>query len=255
MAPLLLPHLRDRPLGMQVFPDGIEGKHFWRKRIPDHAPKWMRSWEWRGDKAVTYIVVEEVATLAWLANSAVIDLHPWHSRIDAPEQPDWAVFDLDPFPPATFADVVLIARLVKSALDHYALRSVAKVSGQTGLQIYVPLRRGPDYARVRGWVEEVSRAIGRVVPDKVSWEWEVARRTGRLRLDYTQNVLGKTLAAPYSLRPAPGAPVSTPIAWEELDESVLRPDAWTIHTIENRVRTTGDLFATALDGDQDLPEA
>ncbi|HEV3123744.1 MAG TPA: DNA ligase D [Candidatus Dormibacteraeota bacterium] len=255
MAPLLLPHLRDRPLGMQVFPDGIEGKHFWRKRIPDHAPKWMRSWEWRGDRAVTYIVVEEVATLAWLANSAVIDLHPWHSRIDAPEQPDWAVFDLDPFPPATFADVVLIARLVKSALDHYALRSVAKVSGQTGLQIYVPLRRGPDYARVRGWVEEVSRAIGRVVPDKVSWEWEVARRTGRLRLDYTQNVLGKTLAAPYSLRPAPGAPVSTPIAWEELDESALRPDAWTIHTIENRVRTIGDLFATALDGDQDLPEA
>ena len=253
MSPLLLRHLRDRPVGMQVFPDGIDGKHFWRKRIPDHAPAWMRRWEWRGDTSVTYIVVDEVATLGWLANSAVIDLHPWHSRVTSPEQPDWAVFDLDPFPPATFEDVLLIARLVRTALDHYGLRSLPKLSGQTGLQIYVPLRLGPDYAAVRGWVEEVSRAIGKVVPDKVSWDWEVAKRTGRLRLDYTQNVLGKTLAAPYSLRPAPEAPASTPIAWEELDDPGLRPDRWTIHTVEARVRSLGDLFAGVLDGDQDLP--
>ena len=253
LSPLLLRHLRDRPLGMQVFPDGIEGKHFWRKRIPDHAPAWIRSWEWHGDKTVTYVVVDEVATLGWIANSAVIDLHPWHSRVTSPDQPDWAVFDLDPFPPATFEDVVRIARLVKAAVDHFGLRSHAKLSGQTGMQIYVPLRLGPDYAAVRGWVEEVSRAIGRIVPDKVSWEWEVARRTGRLRLDYTQNVIGKTLAAAYSLRPAPGAPVSAPIAWEELDDPGLRPDRWSIQTIEDRVRSVGDLFAGVLEGDQDLP--
>jgi bifunctional non-homologous end joining protein LigD len=253
MAPVLLPHLRDRPLGMQVFPDGIGGKHFWRKRIPEHAPDWIRTWEWRGETEVTYIVVEETATLAWLANSAVIDLHPWHSRIDAPEKPDWAVFDLDPFPPATFEDVVLVARLVKAALDHYGLHSEPKLSGQTGLQIYVPIRRGPDYATVRAWVEDVSRAIGQVIPDKISWEWEVARRTGRLRLDYTQNVLGKTLAAPYSLRPAPGAPVSAPIRWEELDDPALRPDRYTMATIEARLAEVGDLFAPVLDGGQDLP--
>jgi bifunctional non-homologous end joining protein LigD len=253
MSPVLLPYLRDRPLGMQVFPDGIDGKHFWRKRIPDHAPSWIRTFEWRSDTSVTYVVVDEVATLGWLANSAVIDLHPWHSRVDAPEQPDWAVFDLDPFPPATFADVVLVAKLVKAALDHYSLRSFAKLSGQTGMQVYMPVRRGPDYAQVRRFVEEVSRAIGKVIPDKVSWEWEVAKRTGRLRLDYTQNIIGKTLAAPYSLRPAPGAPVSAPIAWEELDDPELRPDLFTIETIAARVTEVGDLFTGVLQGDQDLP--
>jgi bifunctional non-homologous end joining protein LigD len=255
LAPVLLPHLRDRPLGFQIFPDGIHGKHFWRKRIPDHAPPWIRRWTWHGDKEVTYAVVEEVATLAWIANSGAIDLHPWHSRVDAPGQPDWAVFDLDPFEPATFDDVREVARLVRAALDHLGLRGLPKTSGQTGLQIYVPLRRGPDYGAVRAWVEEVGRAIGQVLPEKISWEWSVARRTGRIRIDYTQNIIGKTLAAPYSLRPARGAPVSTPITWEEVDDPALRPDAWNIRTIHERLAGAGDLFAPVLEGGQELPGA
>ena len=164
----------------------------------------------------------------------MVDLHPWHSRIDAPDRPDWAVFDLDPFEPASFDDVRDIARLVKAALDHLGLRGLLKTSGQTGLQIYVPLRRGPDYGEVRGWVEEVARAIGRVEPDRITWEWAVSRRAGRIRIDYTQNIINKTLAAPYSLRPLPGATVSTPLAWEELDEPGLRPDGWNMATIWGR---------------------
>jgi len=117
----------------------------------------------------------------------------------------------------------------------------------------VPLRRGPDYAAVRGWVEEVGRVIGQVLPERISWEWSVARRSGRIRIDYTQNIIGKTLAAPYSLRPAPGAPVSTPITWEELDDPGLRPDGWTIRTIGRRLAEAGDLFAPVLEGGQDLP--
>lgn len=253
MADYLLPYLRGRPLSMQVFPDGIKGKSFWRKDKPSYAPSWIDSWTYHGEKTKTYIVVNEVATLAWVANAGVIDLHPWHSRIDAPDQPDWAVFDLDPFEPATFRDVVDIAKLVKAAIDHFSLHGVVKTSGQTGLQIYVPIRRGPDYDRVRGWVEEVGRAIGQVAPDRITWEWEVARRTGKIRIDYTQNIINKTLAAPYSLRPAPQAPVSTPIAWEELDDEKLRPDGWTIRTIAQRVDQVGDLFRGALDADQDLP--
>ncbi|MFN2568583.1 MAG: DNA ligase D [Candidatus Dormibacteria bacterium] len=253
MAPYLLPYLRDRPLSMQVFPDGITGKSFWRKDKPHHAPEWISSWTYHGEKVKVYILVNEVATLAWLANAGVIDLHPWHSRHDQPELPDWAVFDLDPFEPATFADVVHIARLVKAALDHYGMRAVAKTSGQTGLQIYVPLRRGPDYTAVRNWVEDVGRAIGRVEPQLITWEWSVAKRDGRIRIDYTQNIINKTLAAPYSLRPAPGAPVSTPIRWEELDDPELRPDQWTIATIGDRLASVGDLFAPALAGDQPLP--
>jgi bifunctional non-homologous end joining protein LigD len=253
MAPYMLPYLRGRPLSMQVFPDGIEGKSFWRKDKPAHAPAWIDSWTYHGEKTKTYIVVNEVATLAWVANAGVIDLHPWHSSIDAPNEPDWAVFDLDPFEPATFQDVVDIARLVKAALDHYGMHGIAKTSGQTGLQIYVPVRRGPDYSAVRHWVEEVGRAIDQAAPGRVSWEWAVARRTGRIRIDYTQNIINKTLAAPYSLRPAPGAPVSTPITWDELSDPELRPDRWNIETIAERVAQVGDLFAPVLDADQDLP--
>lgn len=253
MAPYMLPYLRDRPLSMQVFPDGIDGKSFWRKDKPTHAPEWIESWTYHGEKSKTYILVNEVATLAWVANAGVIDLHPWHSRFDTPNEPDWAVFDLDPFEPATFGDVIDIAKLVKAALDHYGMHGVAKTSGQTGLQIYVPVRRGPDYAAVRNWVEEVGRAIDQAAPGRVSWEWAVARRTGRIRIDYTQNIINKTLAAPYSLRPTPGAPVSTPIAWEELDDPGLRPDRWNIATIAERVAEKGDLFAPALQADQDLP--
>jgi bifunctional non-homologous end joining protein LigD len=253
MAPYMLPYLRDRPLSMQVFPDGIDGKSFWRKDKPEHAPQWIDSWTYHGEKTKTYIVVNEIATLAWVANAGVIDLHPWHSRIDEPNEPDWAVFDLDPFEPATFQDVINIAKLVKAALDHYAMHGVIKTSGQTGLQIYVPVRRGPDYSAVRHWVEEVGRAIDQAAPGRVSWEWAVAKRTGRIRIDYTQNIINKTLAAPYSLRPAPGAPVSTPIAWEELDDPELRPDRWTIATIAQRVAERGDLFAPVLQADQDVP--
>ncbi|MGI8847493.1 MAG: DNA ligase D [Candidatus Dormibacteria bacterium] len=255
LAPYLLPYIRDRPLSSQVFPDGITGKSFWRKDKPSHAPEWISAWTYHGDeKTKNYIVVNEVATLAWVANNGVVDLHPWHSRVDEPHRPDWAVFDLDPFEPSTFADVRDIAKMVKAALDHYGLHGVVKTSGQTGLQIYVPIRRGPRYGPVLRWVEEVGRAIGRADPgDRVSWEWAVAKRTGKIRIDYTQNIINKTLAGPYSLRPAPGAPVSTPIAWEELDDPKLRPDSWNIRTIAARVAEVGDLFTGVLAADQDLP--
>src|SRR4029077_6822566 len=125
--------------------------------------------------------------------------------------------------------------------------------GQTGLQIYVPIARGPDYGAVRAWVEGVARAVGAIVPDLVSWEWTVSRRTGRVRIDYTQNIINKTLNAPYTVRAAPRAPVSAPITWAELDDPGLRPDRWTIRTIGARIAAVGDLFAGAVAGDQALP--
>ncbi|MDQ6847635.1 MAG: DNA ligase D [Candidatus Dormibacteraeota bacterium] len=253
VAPVLLPYLRDRPLSMQMFPDGIDGNHFWRKDKPSHAPKWIESWTYHGEKTKEYIVVNDLATLIWVANAASIDLHPWHSRVDAPQQPDWAVFDLDPAEGATFESVITIARLTGVALDHYGLHSVLKTTGQTGLQIYVPIRRGPDYGAVRGWVEGVARAIGRIVPELVSWEWSVKARTGRVRIDYTQNIINKTLNAPYTVRAVPRAPVSAPITWAELDDPALRPDRWTVRTIGERLAEFGDLFAGALGGDQVLP--
>jgi bifunctional non-homologous end joining protein LigD len=237
-----------------VFPDGISGNSFWRKDKPKGAPPWIESWVFHGEGGTKeWIVPNEVATLAFVANAGVIDLHPWHSRIDGPHQPDWAVFDLDPFEPATFADVVTVAKLVKAALDHFGMHGVLKTSGQTGLQIYVPIRRGPTYDQVRGWVEAVARDIGRVIPELITWDWTVSKRTGKLRIDYTQNIVNKTLAGPYAVRPAPGAPVSMPIAWEELDDPTLRPDGWNIRNALTRALKTGDLFRDLLRADQDLP--
>ncbi len=253
VAPVLLPYLRDRPLSMQVFPDGIDGKSFWRKDKPSHAPPWIKSWTYHGEKTKEYVVVNDLATLVWVANAASIDLHPWHSRIDAPQQPDWAVFDLDPAEGASFESVVTIAKLVGVALDHYGLRSVVKTTGQTGLQIYVPIARGPDYAAVRTWVEGVARAVGAIVPELVSWEWSVRQRSGKVRIDYTQNIINKTLTAPYTVRAVPHAPVSAPITWAELGSPDLRPDGWTIHTIADRLAGVGDLFVGALAGGQQLP--
>ncbi|MHB8718019.1 MAG: DNA ligase D [Candidatus Dormibacteria bacterium] len=253
VSEVLLPHLRDRPLSMQVFPDGIHGKSFWRKDAPAHAPDWITTWTYHGEKTKDYVVVDHLATLLWVANAASIDLHPWHSRIDEPLLPDWAVFDLDPAEGASFESVVVLARLVGVALQHYGLRSVLKTTGQTGLQVYVPITRGPSYGDVLHWVEGVSRAVGRAAPDLVSWEWTVSRRGGRVRLDYTQNLINKTLAAPYSVRPAPRAPVSAPLRWEELDDPDLRPDRWTMASIGGRIAEFGDLFAAALADSQVLP--
>lgn len=253
VAPVLLPYLRDRPLSMQVFPDGVTGKSFWRKDAPSYAPAWMTTWTYHGEKTKNYIVVNDRATLVWVANAASIDLHPWHSRIDAPTLPDWAVFDLDPAEGATFESVVTIARLVGVALQHYGLRSVLKTTGQTGLQIYVPINRDPDYSAVLRWVEGVARTIGQAVPDLVSWEWAVSKRTGRVRIDYTQNIINKTLNAPYTVRATAHATVSAPISWDELDDPALRPDRWTVVTIGQRIAEVGDLFTAALQGGQDLP--
>jgi bifunctional non-homologous end joining protein LigD len=254
MAPYILPYLQDRPVGFDVYPDGISGKSFWRKAIPEHAPEWIETWTFDGErKSMKYVLVQDVATLAWVANSGAIDIHPWHSRCDAPDQPDWAVFDLDPFEPATFNDVKDIARLIKVALDHLKLKSLLKVSGQTGLQIYVPLQRSANYAQVRGWVEEIGRNVGAVRPDLITWEWAVNKRTGQIRIDYTQNIINKTLAAAYSARPAMGAPVSMPITWDELEDDTLAPDRWNISTAAARVAEVGDLFADVLSTPQSLP--
>ena len=175
MAPYMLPYLRDRPLSMQVFPDGIDGKSFWRRT----NRRTHRSGSSRGRTTArrprTYIVVNEVATLAWVANAGVIDLHPVALALRRAEGAGLGGLRPRPVRARHVPDVIDIAKLVKAALDHYGMHGVVKTSGQTGLQIYVPVRRGPDYAAVRNWVEEVGKAIDQAAPGRVSWEWSVAK--------------------------------------------------------------------------------
>ncbi|MGQ0520357.1 MAG: non-homologous end-joining DNA ligase LigD [Actinomycetota bacterium] len=256
IAPLMLPYLSDRPVNLHRYPDGVDRPGFWHKEVPGHAPEWLGRWRnaeaGRGETGC-YAVVDSVPALVWMANFAAVELHAWTSCVRDVHQPTWALIDIDPGTGSTFDDVLVLARLYRAALEHLRVAAVPKVTGQRGVQIWVPVRPGYSFGDTRAWVETVSRAVGATVPDLVSWQWHKDRRDGLARLDYTQNAVNKTLVAPFSPRPAPGAPVSVPIAWGELDDPDLRPDRWTIRTVLERVREAGDPLAPLVGRPQDLP--
>jgi bifunctional non-homologous end joining protein LigD len=256
IAPTLLPYVRRRAFNMHRYPNGAQTKGFWHKALPHHAPDWLPRWD-NPDadpgETRTYLVVDEPAALVWAANFGALEWHAWTSTVDRPDRPSWALIDLDPGEKTTWDDVLALARLHRTALEHVGAFSRPKVTGRRGIQIWVPIAQGPDFTATRAWVEKLSRTVGAVVPDLVSWSWEVKERKGKARLDYTQNAVNKTLVAPYSPRPAPGAPVSAPIDWDELDDPGLRPDAFTIRSIVDRLAEKGDLFRDLLDHPQKLP--
>lgn len=259
IAPTILPHLVERPLNLHRFPDGVEAPGFWQKDLRPTDPAWLRRWQeplppGSRREPNLHLVAEEVAALAWLANRAAFELHPWTVRCDDPIHPTFALVDIDPGSETTWQDTVVLARLFRDALAHLRLRGYPKLTGRRGIQIWIPIVRRYTYAETSRWVERLSRTVAAVVPDLVSWEWAVAERGGRARLDFTQNSPIRTLVAAYAVRPAPGAPVSAPIHWEELDDPDLRSDRWTIRTILDRVAAIGDPFAAVQTDAQELPE-
>jgi bifunctional non-homologous end joining protein LigD len=254
VGPTLVPHLAGRGLNLQRFPDGIGKAGFWQKDLPGHAPSWIARWSYTGSEgAKDYVVVDRVATLAWLAQEGAIELHPWTSRTRAPDRPTFALIDIDPGTKTTFEEILVLARLFRTALQHLGVIGLPKVSGKRGVQIWVPVEARYSFEETRDWVEQLSRAVGQMVPELVSWEWAKRDRSGRARLDFTQNAINRTLVAPYSARPSPGAPVSVPITWDELDDPDLAPDRWTIRSLPARLEAVGDLFAPALTEAQMLP--
>src|SRR5690606_12186198 len=258
VAPVMLPYVTGRPINLHRFPNGADEKGFWHKALPSHAPDWMN--RWRNDEADPgetewYAVLDEPAALVWMGNFGALELHAWTSRIPDVHRPTWALFDLDPGERTTFDDLLVLARLHREALDHLGVVGLPKVTGQRGIQIWIPIVPQYTFDQTRAWVETISRAVGATVPELVSWAWRTDEREGLARLDYTQNAINKTLVAPYSPRPAPGAPVSVPIEWDELDDPDLRPDRWTIRTVLDRIAEVGDPFARLLmTGPQRLPK-
>ena len=246
IAPVLVPYLANRPLNLHRFPNGAQTKGFWHKDLPAHVPQWLPRWE-------KHLVVDEPAALVWAANFGALEWHPWTSTVDAPDRPTYALIDLDPGGSTSWDDLLALARLHRTAFEHLGVTARAKVTGNRGIQIWVPVRQGPDFDATRTWVERLSRMVGAVVPDLVSWKWQKTERGGLARLDYTQNAVNKTLVAPYSPRPSANAPVSAPIDWDELDDPTLRPDGFTIRTIMDRIAVRGDLFRDVLDHPQRLP--
>jgi bifunctional non-homologous end joining protein LigD len=257
IAPMILPYLRERPLNVHRWPDGVGGRtQFWQKQIPDHAPEWVARWDYPEagrSQSHTYVVADRVATMAWLANQACIDLHPWTSRLPDYRRPTYAYIDIDPGTETTWAELITLATLYRTALEHLGVRGYPKVSGKRGIQIWIGVDPKYTFDETRDWVGALSRGVGAVVPDLVSWEWTKKDRGGRARLDYTQNSFVKTLVAPYAVRPVPAGSVSAPIAWEELDDPDLVAGRWDMRTIIERVAERGDLFAGVLEERQELP--
>lgn len=250
MAPVIMPHLVDRPLVLTRYPGGVGEESFYQKNTPATAPDWLRTWPHRGgepDRVINYLLCDHVAVLAWLGNQAAIEIHPWFSRIDQPELPDIAVFDLDPVAPAGFDQCRPLAELLRGALARFGLHGWPKTSGATGLHVYVPIARGPSYREIAWSVGRICDALHESLPDISTRVRKVRDRpAGTVYLDHLQNVRGKTLAMPYGPRPRPGAPVSLPFAWDELRD--IAPATWTIKTAPARVRLVGDVFRPVATG-------
>jgi bifunctional non-homologous end joining protein LigD len=257
VAELILPYLAGRPLTMKRMPNGITGDYFYEKNAPSHTPEWMPKCrvESEGDEARLgyndFLMAEDVAGLLFVVNLGAIEFHPLHSRCGTIDQPDYAFFDLDPFEPATFEDVRAVARHVRAALEALGLASYPKISGATGMQIYVPVTPGHTYEETRGFVGAIGRAILRADPERVTMEWDVSKRTGKVFIDHNMNRLGANIASAYCVRPEPGATVSTPLTWDEV-EAGATPQDFTIVTMHERFARVGDLFRGVLDEPVDL---
>lgn len=256
VAPVLLPHLRDRAIVLARFPDGAGGEWFYEKQAPAHRPPWLATaplWsDQRGD-VIDFVTAADVESLMWIANLGAIEIHPWLSRVATAERPDFAVFDLDPAEGAAWDQVVTVAEVIRVALERLGLTGHPKTSGATGLHVYVPIETHYSYERVRRFVETIGRLVVAADPSLATMEWDIPRRKGKVFIDHNQNVAGKTIASVYSVRPRPGAPVSTPLLWSEVES--VDPSAFTIGTLWDRIARHGDLFAPVLRGGQRLEQA
>ncbi len=261
VADVLVPHLRGRPFTMRRYPDGAFGKAFFQKDAPKGMPDWIPRFHVQvstrerppKQRWIDAPVVNDADALTWMANMGCIDMNAWYSRVDRPDRPDFVLFDLDPSSDVGFGEVVQVALLVKQALDALSLVAFPKTSSADGMHVLVPVERRYTYAQTRELCEIVAGALARTHRGLVTTEWSKAKRRGVL-IDANQNGEGKTIASAYSVRPRPGAPVSTPLRWDEVDES-LDATAFTMDVVVDRVRRHGDLFQGVLTTRQRLEPA
>ena len=258
IAPAIVPHLRDRPFTMKRWREGIAGSSFFQKQAPKGIPAWLPTRAFTthpregGSREVDFPLVNSREALLWMVQMHCIDMNAWYSRVDKPERPDFVLFDLDP-PDGGFALAVRAAHLVRGALEELGLESHAKTSGADGIHVLVPIARRHGFDETHACAEAVSKRLAAANPGVVTTEWLKRKREGVL-LDYHQNGAGKTIASAYSVRPRPGAPVSTPVLWEELTEQ-LDPMSFTMAEVLRRVARHGDLFEPVLRGRQGLKQA
>jgi bifunctional non-homologous end joining protein LigD len=244
---------------MKRYPDGWQGKNFFQKDAPKHRPPWLRTVPFpattrEGEtRTIEYALVDDDLALLWMVNMGCIDMHAWSSRADRPDRPDWVLFDLDPSEGVGFAEAVEVALLVKQALELVGLTGFPKTSGSRGIHVLVPIARRHTYRQAHDFAAVIAGGLARAHPGLVTTEWSKTKRRGVL-VDANQNGAGKTTASVYSVRPRAGAPVSTPLRWDEL-EPALDPTGFTMEVVFDRVAKHGDLFAGVLENHQSLTQA
>jgi bifunctional non-homologous end joining protein LigD len=254
VAPYILPYMLDRPQSLNRHPNGIEGPNFFQKDQKGKLPEWMTTHEDFSESTnqhIEYLVCSNEATLIYMANLGCIELNPWHSRTQNWEYPDWCLIDLDPDKPNTFDQVMDVAKVVKQVLDSIGAEACVKTSGSSGIHIYIPLGAKYDYDQSKQLAELIVTMVNNEMPDLTSVERSPSKRKGQIYLDFLQNRDTQTAAAPYSLRPKPGVPVSTPLDWTELKKG-LTPTTYNARNIFDRLKLEGDLFKPVLGRGIDL---
>jgi bifunctional non-homologous end joining protein LigD len=248
ISPWLLPHLADRAMVMKRYPNGAEGDFFYMKRAPDPRPEWIEICNIPHGSAgvVNFPIVQDLPSLLWLINLGCIDLNPWYARCDDTDRPDFLHFDLDPGPGADFPKVREVALRVRDILSKLKMPSYAKTTGSKGIHVYIPIVRGPLQKEVWAFAKAIAVELESRHPDIITAEYrKVKRPHGRVLVDYNQNAWGRTLASIYSIRPTPIASVSTPVAWEEIEDGV-RIEDFRIDNVRQRVGKLGDLWKPVL---------
>lgn len=263
IAPVLLPHVQDRPLTFKRYPDGVDANFFFGKNTPAGTPEWVRTVELpspgstKNRDRITYAVMCDLPTLVWAANLATLELHVPMWRVDdrgRPQHPDLLVFDLDPGPPATIVQCCEVGMLVRDVLAEDGLTAYPKTSGSKGLQLYVPLDASAPWEDVHGYARSLAQRLERERPELVVWNMKKELRTGKVLVDWSQNNASKTTIAVYSLRARALPTVSTPVTWDEVEGCERADDLrFTSEDALARVDEHGDLFAPILDGGQKLP--
>jgi bifunctional non-homologous end joining protein LigD len=253
----MLPYLKDRPLIMKRYPDGIKGKFFHQHDV-DEAPEYVRTAKLEVEEghAVDYIVGDNLATQLYMANLGAIERHPWHSRVRNIERPDWFVFDLDPGHGIEFSRICELAVGVSDVLDRLGLKGYAKTSGSRGIHIYVPIRPQYTYEEVARFAEQAATLVAAEHPRLATIERALAKRKrGQIYVDHMQNARGKSVVAPYSVRPREGATVSAPLEWSEVRRAKVRTQDFTIKNMAERLARKGELFKPVLNEKQSLGKA
>jgi bifunctional non-homologous end joining protein LigD len=257
VAKTILPYLKGRPLILKRYPNGIK-ESFFHQHDVDEAPDYARtvSLEAEDGHVVDYIVCDNVATLLYLSNLGAIERHPWHSRVRNLDHPDWFVFDLDPSEGVEYSQVCEVALSVKAVLERLGLACYAKTSGSRGMHIYVPIEPEYTYEQVAEFAEQVAALVAKENPEIATVERSLKKRKrGHIYVDFLQNARGKSVVAPYSVRPRDGATVSAPLDWKEVGRKKVTPQDFTIKNIGKRLARKGDLFRPVLREKQSLNKA